>query len=197
MKVRYDEGLANHIGPEPCGCIREGAVEASAGDRAGQPLSRESFSLPGADAVASAEGRTDGRDIASAGPTRRGLRPWHAWTLLDREPGGLMLDQRRRATGPHREGDEPKPAMHGHEKSDPAIVAMKLANKAGKPAAELVERRAGAEGNAGWQSTLRAQNRESVFQALGRMRQTLAVEHPRWEPYALIGPVRICAGGAQ
>ena len=43
MKVRYDEGLANHIGPEPCGCIREGAVEASAGDRAGQPLSRESF----------------------------------------------------------------------------------------------------------------------------------------------------------
>jgi hypothetical protein len=24
-----------------------------------------------------------------------------------------------------------------------------------------------------------------------------AVKHPRWEPYALIGPVRICAGGAQ
>jgi RNA-directed DNA polymerase len=24
-----------------------------------------------------------------------------------------------------------------------------------------------------------------------------AVRHPRWEPYALIGPVRICAGGAQ
>jgi RNA-directed DNA polymerase len=24
-----------------------------------------------------------------------------------------------------------------------------------------------------------------------------AVTHPRWEPYALIGPVRICAGGAQ
>ena len=23
-----------------------------------------------------------------------------------------------------------------------------------------------------------------------------AVKHPRWEPYALIGPVRICAGGA-
>jgi RNA-directed DNA polymerase len=21
--------------------------------------------------------------------------------------------------------------------------------------------------------------------------------HPRWEPYALIGPVRFCAGGAQ
>ncbi len=24
-----------------------------------------------------------------------------------------------------------------------------------------------------------------------------AVRHPRWEPYALIGPVRFCAGGAQ
>ena len=24
-----------------------------------------------------------------------------------------------------------------------------------------------------------------------------AVKHPRWEPYAGISPVRICAGGAQ
>jgi group II intron reverse transcriptase/maturase len=27
--------------------------------------------------------------------------------------------------------------------------------------------------------------------------QRFAVNHPRWEPYALIGPVRFCAGGAQ
>jgi RNA-directed DNA polymerase len=27
--------------------------------------------------------------------------------------------------------------------------------------------------------------------------ERFAVKHPRWEPYALIGPVRICAGGAQ
>jgi group II intron reverse transcriptase/maturase len=27
--------------------------------------------------------------------------------------------------------------------------------------------------------------------------QRFAVRHPRWEPYARIGPVRICAGGAQ
>jgi hypothetical protein len=39
--------------------------------------------------------------------------------------------------------------MHGHEKSDPAIVAKKPANNAGHPAAERVERRAGTEGNAG------------------------------------------------
>ena len=42
MQVRYDEGVAIHIGPEPCGVIREGGGEASAGERIGQPLSRES-----------------------------------------------------------------------------------------------------------------------------------------------------------
>jgi hypothetical protein len=38
--------------------------------------------------------------------------------------------------------------MYGDEKSDRAIVAMKLANKAEQSAAESVERRARAEGNA-------------------------------------------------
>ena len=61
--------------------------------------------------------------------------------------------------------------MHGREKSDPAIVARKPTNKAGQPAAEPVEPRAGAEGNAGQQSTRRAQNRASVSQALDRVRQ--------------------------
>jgi group II intron reverse transcriptase/maturase len=61
--------------------------------------------------------------------------------------------------------------MHGHEKSDPAIVAMKPANKAEQSAAEPVERRAGAKGNVGQQSTCRAQSRVSVSQALERIRQ--------------------------
>jgi len=61
--------------------------------------------------------------------------------------------------------------MYGREKSDPAIVAMKPTNKAGLPAAESVERRAGAKGNADPQSTRRAQDRESVSQALDRIRQ--------------------------
>ena len=38
--------------------------------------------------------------------------------------------------------------MHGREKSDSAIVAVKLTNKEEGSAAELVERRAGTEGNA-------------------------------------------------
>ena len=65
--------------------------------------------------------------------------------------------------------------MHGREKSDPAIVARKPANKAGRPAAEPVERRAGAEGNAGQQSTRRAQDRESVSQGLDRVRHAAVI----------------------
>lgn len=42
MKVLYGEDLASHIGPEPCVLPREGQGEASAGDRAGWPSSRES-----------------------------------------------------------------------------------------------------------------------------------------------------------
>ena len=49
--------------------------------------------------------------------------------------------------------------MYEHEKSDPAIVAVKPTNKAGQPAAELVEPRAGAEGNVSQQSTGRAHMR--------------------------------------
>ena len=61
--------------------------------------------------------------------------------------------------------------MHEGEKSDFAIVAEKPTNKAGKSAAEPVEPRAGTKGKANQQSTRRAQDRESVSQALGRIRQ--------------------------
>ena len=62
--------------------------------------------------------------------------------------------------------------MHGPKKSDLAEVAMKPTNKAGlMTAAEPVERRAGAEGNADQQSTHRTQIRARVSQALGRIRQ--------------------------
>jgi hypothetical protein len=93
VQVHYDEGVATHIGPEPCVSAREGAGEASAGDSIGQPSSRESGFIPGADAVLLAEGNTDGRVNASAWTTRRGRRPWHVQTLLVREPGDLASDQ--------------------------------------------------------------------------------------------------------
>ena len=51
MQVRCDEGVATHIGPEPCAVAREGAGEASAGENIGQPLSRDRKIVPGADDV--------------------------------------------------------------------------------------------------------------------------------------------------
>ena len=62
--------------------------------------------------------------------------------------------------------------MHESKKSDLAVVAVKPTNNAGgSSAAEPVEPRAGAEGNAGQQSTHRTQIRARVSQALERVRQ--------------------------
>jgi len=69
--------------------------------------------------------------------------------------------------------------MHGHEKSDPAIVAAKPANETERSAEELVERRAGTEGNAGQQSRCRTQGRESLSQAMDRIRS--AARHRKEE----------------
>lgn len=60
--------------------------------------------------------------------------------------------------------------MNGREKSDSAIRAMKPANKAGQPAAERVEQRAGTKGNTGQPHTRRTQSRASVSQGLDRVR---------------------------
>jgi group II intron reverse transcriptase/maturase len=77
----------------------------------------------------------------------------------------------KEAGGPHREGDEPKPMMHGHGKSDEAIVAMKPANEVEQSVEESVEPRAEAKGNAIQQSAFRAQSRADASQALERIRQ--------------------------
>jgi RNA-directed DNA polymerase len=62
--------------------------------------------------------------------------------------------------------------MNGHEKSDPAIVAVKPANKAERSVAEPVEREAGAEGNAKQIDTLRTPSREGASHGLDRVRTT-------------------------
>ena len=76
MKVHYDEGVANRIGPEPCVGAREGTGEASAGECIGQPLSRERLLILGADAVYRAEGNTYGRASATS-----------AWPGVVEDPG--------------------------------------------------------------------------------------------------------------
>src|ERR1700737_4916912 len=89
-----------------------------------------------------------------------------------------------RCSGPHREGEEPKPMMHDRGKSDSAIVAVKPTNNAGQPAAEPVEPRAGTKRNAGEQSTHRTQGRARVTQALARVRK--AAQQRRKEKFTAL-----------
>jgi hypothetical protein len=103
VKVPYDEGIANRIGPEPC--ANNG--EASVGECIGQQWSRER-GVSGADTVTCVEGNTYGRASASAHMPRRGRRPWHLQTLLvsgNRESSRSTA--RSKAAGPRREGEEP------------------------------------------------------------------------------------------
>ena len=88
--------------------------------------------------------------------------------------------------------------MHDREKSDPAIRAGKPTNKADATnhavhgvtdAAEPVEQRSGAEGNASEQSTHRTQCRERVSQALDRVRQA-AKQRKKEKLSATVKPAR-------
>ena len=60
--------------------------------------------------------------------------------------------------------------MYGPEKSDPSVVAVKPANKAGQPAAERAEPRDGTKGNTDQPRTRRTQSRGSVSPGLERVR---------------------------
>ena len=68
--------------------------------------------------------------------------------------------------------------MNERGKSDPAVVATKLANKAERSVAEPVEPRAGTKGNANQQHSGRTQSRETVSQVLARIRQTTVSDLP-------------------
>ena len=108
MQVLCDEGVAIHIGPKPCAGVREDVGEASAGERAGQPLSGDRKLIPGTDAVCVAEGGMFRRASASVWTARRGRRPSHVRKLLVREPGDLLVGHRPPGPdGPRREGEEP------------------------------------------------------------------------------------------
>ena len=92
---------------------------------------------------------------------------------------------------------DPKLPAVGEAKADPAIVAGKPTNKAEGSAAELVERRAGTEGNARQLSTRRTPSRVSVAQDVGSSTAPNCRRYPRWEPYAGKPHVRVWAGGAR
>lgn len=109
MQVHCDEGVAIHIGSEPCVYDRENMGEASVGERIGQPLSFDQNSNPDADVVHWTEGKTDGaRDREcpddpawSETPGMCG-RSSYGNREVSRSTDGHVAPQ-----GPHREGEEP------------------------------------------------------------------------------------------
>jgi hypothetical protein len=104
VQVRYDEGVAIPIGPEPCVVVREGGGEASAGERIGQPSSRERKTGPGR-RRRSHGGRQHGRARdASARPARRGQDPGMCGRSLcgNREISSVAVDGTRRSASGRR-----------------------------------------------------------------------------------------------
>jgi hypothetical protein len=73
---------------------------------------------------------------------------WHGRFLRGNRRTPNWPAQKVRA-GPQREGEEPKPMMHGSEKSDSSIRAKKSTNKPGQPGAESMEQREGTKEDTG------------------------------------------------
>ena len=168
--------------------VGDGGCEAYTAIVWGALLSSEIPKLAEAETVSNVEGNMCGTAMRGAdalpGSKATSRAKGSHRNLGDLVSGRCCRVRSAEYSGPHREGEEPKPMMHGDEKSELAIVAKKPANKAkkstaeasaGEVAAEPVERRAGTKGNVGQQRTRRTQSRVSVSQALERIRQTFAV----------------------
>ena len=88
MKESYDERLATHIGPESCGAVRKGGVEALTGERAGQVLSREKSQTPGRRRYYLKRKAAPSAPILRGAPGPRAVEdPVHARKHRAREPG--------------------------------------------------------------------------------------------------------------
>src|SRR4029077_18870785 len=158
------------FGSECCAATGDSGCEAYTAIAWGVGLSHERSDIAGAESFYSLEGNMSVTAMRGA-DALPGSKATSRAKGLHRKLGDLGFDRNGvAATGPHREGEEPQPMMHGPEKSDSVIVAGKPTNKAERSAAELVEPRTGTKGNAGQQSTLRTQSRISVSQALERIR---------------------------
>src|SRR6516225_522016 len=109
------------------------------------------------------------RDIPTAKPERSHARPQAA------EP-----------TGPHREGEKPKPMMHGHEKSDSAIVATKPPNKGRVTGRGGGGSKGGGQGEHDPLPHVPDTGPGKRVTGAGARAEGRAArrQHPRWEPYA-------------
>jgi len=108
VRVRYDEGVATRIGPEPCVGGREVDGEASAGEGAGQPSSPRKENSPGRRRCTHS-----GRQHERARQRERSASPAWSETLAcaDAPCAGtgrsLAHPGRASVAGSRREGEEP------------------------------------------------------------------------------------------
>ncbi len=109
VKVRHDEGVANRIGLKPCAGVREVVGEASAGERTGQPLSRESYISRAPTALSSRKARRTGASTrVPAWPGVVGDPGMYGRSLYgNREISRSADDRVGWSVGPWREGEEP------------------------------------------------------------------------------------------
>ena len=93
--------------------------------------------------------------------------------------------------------------MYDHEKSDLRHSSCEADEQSRATGCGVGGAKGGAEGNVSQQSTGRATvpgNRVTGAGAHTEFRENITTRrhtHPRWEPYAQIGLVRVCAGGAR
>jgi hypothetical protein len=145
-------------------------------------LSHERSDIAGAEGFHSLEGNMCGTAMRGA-VALLGSRPHHVqkdrigtWEISSLTHWPCL-------NGPRREGEEPTPAMYGDEKSDRAIVAMKLANKVEQSVAESVERRARAKGGCNPMPHARRTQRRRRCTKRWTAYGSLSRHYPRWEPY--------------
>jgi group II intron reverse transcriptase/maturase len=173
MKESYIEGLASHNGPESCAGNRKITGEALTGVRAGRVLSRENRCNQSADDVVLC-GKQDGyvRQGKCVSGSARSETPRMYGNSMRENREILCSPAENGAAGRNGKVGDHNPLMNGQGKSDRPILPAKLPNNAGPSAAEAVEERGLAKGNANKQNTRRTQGRNNgVPNALDRVRR--------------------------
>src|SRR5215831_19371981 len=119
------------LGSECCVTAGDSGCEAYTAMAWGVGLSDERSDVAGAEGFHSLEGNMCGTAMRGA-VALPGSKATPRVKGSYRNLGDLVSGRHalRERDGPHREGEEPKPMMGGHEKSDLVIVAMKPAKKA-------------------------------------------------------------------
>jgi transposase len=154
-------------------------------------LSHERSDIAGAEGFHSLEGNMCGTAMRGA-DALPGSKATSRAKGSHRNLGGLVSGRQalRERDGPHREGEEPKPMMHGREKSDLVIVAMKPANKARKAHCGGVcgggrsgvgGAKGGGQGEYAPAKHVLDSEPDSRVTGAGAYTATCAVTHPRWE----------------